>query len=413
MTSTVLAGLVLLVATGCGQGSRVNHASKGLSKDKVISVHDATDDATDDEAKPSFTGKSAKCTGNDKNLAKGDHDRSTFRCNGGYCIPMKGRCNGIANCGDGSDEKGCDEADPSSTASSASCTVKNLKEGHNDGSTFRCKGGWCVPKKGLCNGVKNCGDNSDEKGCDQACLTTGSGGTAGNGKSCVFPFTYFGVSYSSCTDAHSAAPQGWCYTDVDRAGWGECGVNVGKGDTCGLDALAAKKAEEARLAALKLEQERLAAEAARQAREALAAKKAEELREFTARLVSADKSQTKGAGAGAKSCGKYNLQNIPDKGKWNKKVFRCLGGWCIPLEARCNGGANCGDSSDMLGCAVSKPQCPPGLARGEKNGDTFRCDGGWCIPKEDRCNGVKNCGDGSDEEGCHHGPNKPVVIPVN
>jgi len=40
------------------------------------------------------------------------------------------------------------------------------------------------------------------------------------------------------------------------------------------------------------------------------------------------------------------------------------------------------------------------LSPGESDSITFRCNGGACLPLRARCNNVKNCGDGSDEELC-------------
>merc|ERR1712106_649493 len=58
------------------------------------------------------------------------------------------------------------------------------------------------------------------------CITT-----AGNvvGSACVFPFTYGGTTFSSCTTAGGSAP--WCYTEVNSAGvgvtgkFGDCGTS--------------------------------------------------------------------------------------------------------------------------------------------------------------------------------------------
>ena len=48
------------------------------------------------------------------------------------------------------------------------------------------------------------------------------------GRDCVFPFTYRGQSYSSCTAAESANGAAWCATEVDSSGavirntWQDC-----------------------------------------------------------------------------------------------------------------------------------------------------------------------------------------------
>lgn len=54
-------------------------------------------------------GKSSDCEmmGADR-LLKGTGNGLHFRCKSGYCISYANRCNGFKNCGDGSDEEGCD-----------------------------------------------------------------------------------------------------------------------------------------------------------------------------------------------------------------------------------------------------------------------------------------------------------------
>ena len=60
--------------------------------------------------------------------------------------------------------------DPTYMASPADCSgeAAKLTRGSSNDATFRCKGGLCIPLKGRCNGVKNCYDNSDEVGCTSA-----------------------------------------------------------------------------------------------------------------------------------------------------------------------------------------------------------------------------------------------------
>ena len=48
------------------------------------------------------------------------------------------------------------------------------------------------------------------------------------GNTCVFPFTYKGVTYKSCTTAESDNNKAWCATEVDTEGvvvnnqWQDC-----------------------------------------------------------------------------------------------------------------------------------------------------------------------------------------------
>ena len=40
------------------------------------------------------------------------------------------------------------------------------------------------------------------------------------GSTCFFPFTYNGISYSTCTNLDNDAM--WCYTDSAGSAWGNC-----------------------------------------------------------------------------------------------------------------------------------------------------------------------------------------------
>nr|XP_060511810.1 complement factor I [Panthera onca] len=68
----------------------------------------------------------------------------SFRCVNGKYIPQKKTCNGVNDCGDQSDElccKGC------------------------RGKSFLCKSGVCIPNKYKCNGELDCITGEDEIGC--------------------------------------------------------------------------------------------------------------------------------------------------------------------------------------------------------------------------------------------------------
>ncbi|XP_013205407.1 complement factor I isoform X1 [Microtus ochrogaster] len=71
----------------------------------------------------------------------------SFQCVNGKHIPQMRACNGVNDCGDQSDElccKGC------------------------QGNAFHCKSGVCIPRQHQCNGEVDCITGDDESNCDEA-----------------------------------------------------------------------------------------------------------------------------------------------------------------------------------------------------------------------------------------------------
>lgn len=92
--------------------------------------------------------------------------------------------------------------------------------------------------------------------------------------------------------------------------------------------------------------------------------------------------------------------------------FQCDSRQCVDLSLRCNGEVNCQDRSDENKCegeaswgdpgyhgdsgrglraAVPPVRCPP---------DQFTCTNGQCIGKHKKCDHNTDCSDNSDEIGC-------------
>ncbi|XP_063045055.1 low-density lipoprotein receptor class A domain-containing protein 3-like [Engraulis encrasicolus] len=117
---------------------------------------------------------------------------SNFTCADGQCVPVTARCDGLPDCYDQSDEKGCttlhSKCSPTffACANGVHCIIgrfhcnglPDCPDGSDEldcidnqelcasASRFHCDNGHCVHRSFLCNGEDNCRDNSDEENCE-------------------------------------------------------------------------------------------------------------------------------------------------------------------------------------------------------------------------------------------------------
>jgi hypothetical protein len=115
------------------------------------------------EVDPEYINHAEECLSHTGHLQPGQMDWDTFRClSGDQCIHADGRCNEVAQCNDGSDEDGCDNG--WGTPSVLGAEV--CREPFVDELQVKCADNvHCVNKAGKCNGINNCPDGSDEVGC--------------------------------------------------------------------------------------------------------------------------------------------------------------------------------------------------------------------------------------------------------
>jgi len=119
---------------------------------------------------PDYVAPSAPCMEHQVHLLLGENNKDTFRCQGTWCLPMAGRCNGVSNCGDGSDEVGCETewGIPAWLAQNGACRLgADHVAGQQDDVQFFCNDGSCTAVEGRCNGHSNCADGSDELDCPE------------------------------------------------------------------------------------------------------------------------------------------------------------------------------------------------------------------------------------------------------
>ncbi|XP_033629378.1 low-density lipoprotein receptor-related protein 1-like isoform X2 [Asterias rubens] len=332
-----------------------------------------------------------------------DCRRGYFRCHNGRCVPNVHRCDFYNNCGDNSDENRCGRCygnefmcgSGECVDGKAKCDTKLDCKDYSDETDcpditcaeWQVSLKWvstpligcnstsiCIQPQLVCDGINDCGDNTDEEGCsterpgDTGCLT----------------------NFHQCPNGHCIR-QAWVCDRDDDCGDGsdetdctytcdgdqfKCDNNmcIPKKWTCDGDNDCSDNSDETNCGQYPQNDTTCSSDQFR----CVANKRC------IPRLWVCDGDNDCGDAADERLDQGCNVTRCDDN------EFACLNGHCLQLAWVCDRDDDCGDGSDETdSCEYST--CPP---------DQYSCDNGQCIHRYWLCDGDADCRDNSDEANC-------------
>ena len=280
-----------------------------------------------------------------------------FKCvKSGRCIHGAWKCDGDADCMDGSDEA-------EETCHKRPC---------DSNTEFQCDNGKCIPKLWQCDFDNDCGDDSDEPAflCRNRNCTTGWRRCPSHSNYRCIPEWLFCDGKDDCRDGTDELPEN-CPKCVEKGDF-QCRNKrcVAQRWLCDFENDCGDNSDE---------------------NEAMCRGRYRECSESEFRCANdkciparwkCDQDDDCGDGSDEKDCTEHDCP--ADK-------FQCRSGHCIKKELKCDGDKDCADLSDELDCPPRYPGgrfCPEGR---------FECANHLCVRLTDRCDEIDDCGDGSDE----------------